>query len=171
MKATVNYIIIVFTIIFVGCKKYPESKLWFKNPEKIAFIEGNLTHYIVNGIDSIDYLDNYFYNDINGNTYSHKFSDLSFRTTHAQKGYYEFYVDKPVDYAHVNAIINKIEYEYQSKGKKLKLFGTASILDGFKKNIFISDAIIWEIIYLKRKDTKHKMKGVYNGNTYEIQFN
>ena len=32
-----------------------------------------------------------------------------------------------------------------------------------RKNIFVNDAVIWKIIYLKRKDTKRIMKGVYNG--------
>lgn len=156
---------------FTSCKKYPESKLWFKNPKKIPFIEGKMTHYIVNGIDSINYLDNYFYDDIYNNPYIYHFSDLKFVSSSVAKGDYNVSVDKPSNYAHVNGIIDNIEYTYQNKGKQIKFYKTETMLSTYGKNIFVNDAIIWDIIYLKNKDEKRKIKGIYNANTYEIQFN
>ena len=47
-------------ILFTTCKKYPENTLWFKNPKKLTFVCGKMTAYIVNGIDSLPYLDAYF---------------------------------------------------------------------------------------------------------------
>lgn len=167
-----QYIFLVLLCLFcLSCKKYPENNLWFKNPKKISFMEGHLTHWIVNGVDSIDYLDNYFYNDNNNNPYTHKFSDLEFTSRCLAKGFYELSVDNPSDYSQINSIINSVEYEYKEKCKKIKFYKTATILSSFKKNIFISDDIVWEIIYLNRKNDKRKLKGNYNGNTYELQFN
>lgn len=163
--------VLVPIICLSSCKKYDESNLWFKNPRQIAFIDGNMTHWIVNGVDSIDYLDNYFYNDIYGNPYSHKFSDLTFWSQKHYKGIYEIVCYKPNNYAFPYEVVQSIDCEYSKDGKTIKLYRTKHIINGFKKNIFISDDIIWEITYLKRKDKKRKMKGTYNGNTYEIQFN
>ena len=167
--------IIFFVLAFLGalvsCKKYPDSNLWFKDARNIPFMEGHLTHYIVNGVDSVDFLDSYFYNDIYNNPYAHKFSDLETFCQRRAKGFYEVTFYKPEDYRFPHSIIENIECEYLEKGKKLKLYKTKTILETFRRNIFVSDDIVWEIIYLKRKDRKREMKGSYNGNTYEIQFN
>lgn len=162
---------IIVIVCFTTCKKYPENTLWFKNPKTIAFITGNMTHYIVNGVDSISYLDNYFYNDGNNVPYSHPFNDLKFISLAAKdKGHYELTIEYPSDYFFPNNIKGG-NYSYKEKGKKIKMSGTSQMLLGFKKNIFVSDDIEWEIIYLSKKNNKRKINGTYNGNTYEIQFN
>jgi hypothetical protein len=62
MKTGLSYIIFLF-VGLVSCKKYPENTLWFKNPEKLLpFFDTHLTKYSVNGIDSLDLLNNYFGN-------------------------------------------------------------------------------------------------------------
>ena len=170
-KIILTFSLLGVTLLLSTCKKYPESNLWFKNPKKIGFMEGHLTHYIVNGVDSIDFLDNFFYNDFNDNPYIHKFSDLEVKSDVIGKGYYEVSFVKPADYIYPQDIIDSREYHYLEGGKKIKISGTKYILNTFKKNIFINDDIAWEIIYLKRKNDKRIMKGTYNGNTYELQFN
>lgn len=157
-------------LFFSTCKKYPENTLWFKSPASIEFIEGNLTHYIVNGIDSINELDNFFYNDVNNNPYVGDFSSLKFQTRPTRaKGYYEAFINKPQNYN--GYFSNNFEYRYIDKNNKIKLSNTIDIKRVIKKNIFIDDSIIWEITMLEKKNGTRKMKGTYNGNTYELQFN
>lgn len=157
-------------LFFSTCKKYPENTLWFKSPANIEFIEGNLTHYIVNGIDSINELDNFFY-DLNNNPYSKNFSDFSFdsRPTRA-KGYFEVNIITPQDTNGGPYISRVFKYRYMENSKKIRFSGTKGIFDAYKKNIFIDDSIIWEITMLKKNGAR-KMKGTCNGNTYELQFN
>lgn len=173
MRRFLLYIFLLFGCftISVSCKKYPENKLWFKNPKNIDFMKGHLTHYIVNGIDSISYLDNFFYNDLHNNPYSHQFSDLTVWSQKKSKGSYEVTFYSPDDYASPYSIIQNIEYNYVDNGKKIELSGTDKIIETYKKNIFLSDEVSWEIIYLSKKDDKRKMKGTYQGNVYELQFN
>jgi hypothetical protein len=163
---------VLIILLFSTCKKYPESNLWFKNPERIDFISGHMTHYIVNGIDSIDFLDNYFYDDKYNKPYVHKFSEINIASFLIDKGSFQVTFFDPEDYVTNNSnVISGIPYSYKEKGKKIKISNTNRILETYKKNIFISDDILWEIVYLKKNDNKRKMKGIYNGNTYEIQFN
>lgn len=160
-----------FIACFTTCKKYPENSLWFKNPKRLAFMEGHLTHYIVNGFDSISYLDNYFYPDIFNNPYTHAFSDLEVHSYNGSKGHFEVSFDSPADYASVSNVIQSIKYSYDKGGKHIQLSGTNSILQTYKKNIFISDDIKWTILYLSKKDSKRKMMCLHNGIQYELQFN
>ena len=50
---------IMFLCFFSTCKKYPENNLWFKNPKRIAIINGYIYEYKVNHIDSLNGLNRY----------------------------------------------------------------------------------------------------------------
>jgi hypothetical protein len=50
---------LIILIIFLGCKKYPEDIVWFRRPSKQPIVGGYLTKYEVNGIDSLDLLNQY----------------------------------------------------------------------------------------------------------------
>ncbi len=60
MKLKYYIFFIVIAVCFSECKKYPENTLWFKDPEKTYPLQGYITKYQVNGIDSLDLLNNYF---------------------------------------------------------------------------------------------------------------
>ncbi len=63
MKKIIFYILLASSLFsLTTCKKYPENRLWFKNPERIYPFQGNLTKYTVNGIDSLDLLNAYWGN-------------------------------------------------------------------------------------------------------------
>ena len=175
MKSNKKYSLVILSLLIISClttcKKYPENTLWFKNPKNIGFMEGHLTHYIVNGIDSISYLNNYFYPDIFNNPYTHVFADLEAHSFDKDKGCYELSFDKPADYAAISNVISGVRFCYVDKGKRIKLSGTSNIIKSYKKNIFISDDIKWDILYLNKKNKKRKMSGFYNGRKYELQFN
>ena len=162
-------IICSLCLLLIGlnsCKKYPENTLWFKNPEKMTFIFGELTVYKVNGIDSLPFLESYglhgsqiLLNDIRmyptcnycNNGYSFSFSGLVYNGAH-------------------NFSLSSGSFEYVSKGKKIKIYNQPERLY-YSKNIFIESGLEWEIVYLSKKDDKRKIKTTYNGNVYEIQFN
>jgi hypothetical protein len=56
-----TYLFLAFIALsFFGCKKYPENKLWFKDPKK-AFKGGKITSYTVNGADRMPYFRNLYY--------------------------------------------------------------------------------------------------------------
>lgn len=170
LKFHVLFSALCFILLFSTCKKYPENNLWFKNPQKITFMEGHLTHWIVNGVDSIDYLDDYFENDFNNNPYTHSFADLEFKSNTEKKEQYSCTVYSPSDFQCLGNAILGIQYSYANKCKKIKI--TTISLGCYTKNIFIAQGLEWEIIYLDKKEKgKRKMKTIYNDNTYEIQFN
>ena len=52
--------VIAIISLFTTCKKYPENTIWFKNPTDIPVINGHITAYVVNGIDSLDLLNLYY---------------------------------------------------------------------------------------------------------------
>lgn len=135
---------------------------------------GNMTHWIVNGVDSIDYLDNFFSADVNFNPYSTDFSTLeitSFHDDNMPKSIYTAKINNPADYnCYDRRGSMKVNYSYS--GNKKKLIISSIDLACYTKNIFVAEDIEWEIIYLGKKPSdKRKIKTTYNGNTYEIQFN
>lgn len=163
------FLLVSLGLYLTNCKKYPENTIWFKNPANIAFIQGKMTHWIVNGVDSIDFLDNYFGFDYNNQPYSTDFSNLTF-SSDGKKGNYEFITEQPSDYQGDGSKLLMGRYSYKNKGKSLQI--TTSKDANYQKKIFVSDDILWDIIYLSKKDSgKRKLKGSYNGNIYEIQFN
>ena len=59
-KLTITCVVVIISFTLMTCKKYPENTLWFKNPTGIPVMEGYITSYVVNGIDSLNLL-NYYY--------------------------------------------------------------------------------------------------------------
>jgi hypothetical protein len=59
-KIFIYAFIISCGLLFMTCKKYPENTVWFKNPTDIPVINGHITAYVVNGIDSLDLLNSYY---------------------------------------------------------------------------------------------------------------
>jgi hypothetical protein len=158
-------LLIVFTI-FPTCKKYPETTLWFKNPKNLTFIMGELTAYRVNGIDSLNLLDRYAI----ANSQFPKKNIQSYQTCNTCHNGHSFAFGGELGNGTGSRTFSRGSCEYTSKGKKLKIYNLPD-RDYYNKDIFIESGLEWEIVYLSKKNNKRKIKTIYNGNIYEIQFN
>lgn len=158
---------ILFTCLMFGCKKYPENTLWLKNPNHYCPINGYITEYRVNGIDSLDLL-NQYYNSNNIMTVGKKVCDEKFSAVRVAK--YQF---------DVTCWFYRTKYEFQhtkvtwSEDKKsITTFGHYDVDSSiyFKKDILVKKTLTkWDVLYLDKKG-KAKIKSTINGNTYEITF-
>ena len=163
-------ICIITIVCFSACKKYPENTLWLKNPKRICPVNGSITSYKVNGIDSLDLLDLYYkvYPVSTGDPYidnpNKEFKKELFisRTFSRKNGIYS------VRTQHV--YFSAISVIWDQKKKSVIIYAPNSDTIYYKKNIFIEEQY-WEVIYLD-KNGKSKIKTTFNnGNTYEITFN
>lgn len=163
-------ILAVITIIslFTTCKKYPENTVWFKNPNDIAVINGHITAYVVNGIDSLDLL-NLYYAPIlpnAANPFSKTVRDVKteqFSARSQGSGYFDVSCD---------LFDGNLGFRWSSDKKSINI-GGSPLPYYYNKQIFISNRsgeVVWQIIYLDKSGKKSKIKTTYNGNTYEITF-
>lgn len=161
---------LLMAIFFTTCKKYPENNLWFKNPEKISLLQGFITAYTVNGIDSLDLLNSY-YVPITANTIypyyymtTHDIKKEEFTGPTENHGFYIVYTN----------LCEPIRFGYEHIDKKMKYIAIRMTVDTlyYKKNLFpgYSSNNNWEILYLDKKGEKLKIKNTYHGNTYEVTF-
>jgi hypothetical protein len=157
MKFFRTYFFIFFIgILFSGCKKYPENKLWFKDP-KTVFKGGKITSYTKNGVDRMPYFKS-LYLGFPYNYYGHSIEDV---------------FSIPFDY---NAGDESIKTEYGSGGfhfsakkKDIEITFTPLNQDYGAESIFM-ERISWKILKLT-KDGVLKIEAKYHFDTYEIQFN
>ncbi len=163
MKHKHTYLVLIaFAIVtlacFTTCKKYDENYLWFKNPEKLTPFEGNLVGYYIDGADSLLTLPNYFGSEMQKpyNVHPIQFIDYIKRRTH---------------FSLITVGSNPIEfkYEYYDRKKKMRITSFYKERDTvyIKKNILLSDNLIWDIIRINRKG-KFKIKTKFNNKIYEI---
>lgn len=159
---------LMLTFSLSTCKKYPENTLWFKNPSCLPVIEGHITSYIVNGIDSLDLL-NLYYAPVQPNApypYSKTERDIKKETFIASnKGNYFVISSDLFD-------DNDFFILKWNKDKKSIYFSGDFRRNYYNKQLFITGSgdINWQIIYLDKNQKKSKIKTTYNGNTYEITF-
>lgn len=152
-----TYLVAFFIgILFVGCKKYPENKLWFKNP-KTTFKGGKITSYTINGLDKMPYYKN-LYSGFPYNYYGHSIDDV---------------FSIPFDY---DAGGEKISTEYGSGGfhfsktkREIEISFTPVNEDYGAESIF-PPRQSWKVMKLT-KDGVLKIQVDYNMKLYEIQFN
>ena len=163
MNTTIKYIIkltFVLGLIFAlsTCKKYPENTLWFKNPSKISPFYGFIKKYTVNGIDSLDLLNNYF-----GSAFG---LDKNIRNVRFMTYYHGGRPDATIIFGN-SGISKSCYYEYTKKNKFIIL---RSIIDTsiFKKILF-DPTIEWQILQLSTKKPFKAKTTLENGNTYEIE--
>lgn len=144
-------------ILFLGCKKYPENKLWFKNPEKV-FKGGKITAYTVNGIDKMPYFRNlYYYYPYN--YFGKKIDDV---------------FELPIEYSSSSGEI-KTEYgkgslRFSKTKREIEISFTPTNQDNGAENIFVNRGASWKIMKLTKEGVL-RIKAQYNFITYEIQFN
>ncbi len=160
MKLIKNiFILFILVILFTGCKKYPENTLWFKNPKNIHPIQGHITKYMVNGIDSLDLMNAYF-----GNCSGIK-KDL-------RNAYITY--DDPHGYASriyfgTSGCSSSTGISFFSKNKKYCKIDNVIDTSILKRKLFLD--VDWKIIRLAETGPFKIETTLTNGNKYEIQFN
>lgn len=163
-----NLSLIAILSLFTTCKKYPENTVWFKNPTDIPVINGHITAYVVNGIDSLDLL-NLYYAPVIPNAvypYGNPVRDVKtekFTITGHAGNYYS-----------VSSDLYEMGLGYTwSSDKKSITIGGAPLQNYYNKQIFIkkrSGEVVWQIVYLDKNGKKSKIKTTYNDVVYEITF-
>lgn len=166
MKSKITYLTIsIATTLVFSCKKYPENRLWFRNPTKMPVINGNIIGYRVNLIDSLPYLNAYY------KPYTIDSMPPRPPYTNQDKNIYDEIFRSYLELGHgdISSNLGSGSYAWDDKKKHITIFFTPDNLY-FKKNIFIArEEIEWEVLYLDKKG-KSKIKTVYNGLVYEITF-
>lgn len=142
--------------VLAACKKYPENTLWFKNPKKIYPLQGYITKYEVDGVDSLDHLSK-FYGTLQG--LPNDIRQSRFVTTGEGK-------DLDVVFVHGNSgASSSVSFEF-SKNKKKIYMSLPSDLDTYTYDFFFRKE--WDILYLDKKG-KFRIKTQYNNKTYLIE--
>lgn len=157
---------IVFLAFFTTCKKYPENDLWFKNPKRIAIINGYIYEYKVNYIDSLNGLNAFYKPVIPSWPYPYNKIDRDIRKEHfiaccRDNNHWDITCD----------LFERVDYSISQDKKRINI-GAMVDTNYYKKNIFVSKFgdIDWDIIYLNKDGKKSKIRTTYNGNMYEITF-
>ena len=153
------------SVIFTTCKKYPENTLWFKNPTKIHSLQGYITKYTVNGIDSLHLMDSYFGNYSGSPNLIKDLSKAEFRITSGNydKKLPEYNIVFP-PFANLAELY--VSFKNHKKYVSIKTRIDTSIL---KRSLFMD--VDWKIIRLAKSGPFKIETTLNNGNKYEIQFN
>lgn len=151
------YLIVLFTgLVFFGCKKYPENRIWSNHPEKF-FKGGTITSYKINGVDRkqyfIDLYKNFPYNQY-GTSIPNVF-ELPFTYDSGNESFKSDYGEGTIKFSET-----KREMEIRFRPKNFE-FGA--------ENIFVRD-LSWKIMKLT-KSGELKIEARDNFKLYEIQFN
>lgn len=157
MKFFKLYLLIAFTgILFSGCKKYPENKLWFKNPEQ-AFKGGKITSYKVNGVDRMPYFRN-LYKSFPYNWYGHSVDDI---------------FELPFDYhsgeENFDSEYGEGSLKFSETKREIAIKFVPVNADYGAENIFVGN-LSWKIIKLTKAGFL-KIEGKHDFKLYEIEFN
>ncbi len=142
--------------LFLGCKKYPENKLWFKDPKKV-FKGGKITSYTVNGVDKMKYFRD-LYSNFPYNKYGTRIDDVFAIPIDYHSGEEELDTEYGKGSLHFSETKREIEITFKPINEE---YGA--------ENIFVG-RLSWKIMKLT-KDGVLKLQAKYNFITYEIQFN
>ncbi len=157
MKFFKTYLFIfIIGILFFGCKKYPENKLWFKNPEKV-FKGGKITSFTMNGVDRMSYYRN-LYKNFPYNLYGKQIEDV---------------FEIPFEYSSGDKEI-KTEYgeggfSFSETKREIEITFKPVNFESGAESIFV-DRLSWKIMKLT-KDGVLKIQAKHEFKLYEIQFN
>ena len=157
MKLLKTYFVIVLMgVLFFGCKKYPENKLWFKKPEQV-FKGGKITSYKVNGVDRMDYWRN-LYKSFPYNLCGKKIDDIFELPFEYHSGEENF----DSEYGEGSLKFSETKREIEIRFKPINFEYGA-------ENIFIGN-VSWKIIKLTKAGYL-KIEGKSDFKLYEIEFN
>jgi hypothetical protein len=129
MKTLLHYIYWTpFILFFCACKKYPENNLWFKNPKNTLPINGVITKYEVNGVDSLDLLSTY-YGASQGLPNNIRESFFRTRLERGDRGYETVFI-------HGNSgVSSSVDVQFSKDKRKIFLWIGDTSAD-YKKNFF-----------------------------------
>lgn len=151
-------IVLAFTVAFLSCKKYPENKGIHLALAKYRIVEvGNyvLSIYTVNGEDSMSLLSSKFGQDMSTITW----------------GLYKYHQEFRLSDSPLQKTLSSSFDLIDDNKKMLIQYILKYDLDGY--NMFLTVNSEWDILklYKKHNRTTLKLKRIYNGKTYIIQFN
>ncbi len=147
-------------LLLAACKKYPENTLWFKNPKNIHPIDGFITKYEVDGVDSMDLLGTY-YGTSQGLPKDIRESFFKTRLDRGDRGYETVFI-------HGNSgVSSSVDVQFSKNKKKIFLWIAATPSD-YKKNFFFGKE--WDILYLDKKG-KLRIRTKENNKTYLMEIN
>lgn len=151
---------LVTGLFFTTCKKYPENTMrLFQKPRKYDLMRGFITQYKVNGIDSLDLLNNYILNCSSGTSDLKSWEFSTIDEKNRNKAYHSCF--------------GTIIYEWNNDYNNIYIYYKNEA--NLTKNIFIINGNNWEILkFIPSKKTIYhqlKLKTEIKGNVYEVQFN
>jgi hypothetical protein len=161
MKYNSTKIFLFFLILLLThCNKvkYPENSSKINHPEKYELMRGSITAYNVNGIDSLDALDEYWLTHFK---HSLKMCNFNILNTHQRRLLYDS---------------NFGSFQYAWTNEYKDIFIDYYPEPGYpRRNIFIENGMSWQILKLVPSKTtvNHQLKiqSEINGKIYQIQFN
>jgi hypothetical protein len=152
----IYFVAVLIAILFFGCKKYPENKLWFKKPQDV-FKGGKITSYTVNGVDQKPYYRNLYYG-FPYNLYGKSIEDVFELPFSYDSGSEEFTSEYGEGSLH-----------FSKTGKEVEISFTPIKQEYGAENIFVG-RFSWKVLRLT-KDGVMKVQAKENFKVYEIQFN
>ena len=156
----VIFLSLIGPALFCSCKKveYPEDT-YRGDPLKLNLFMGRFRSYTVNGVDSLDLLNNYFFNNSNCNV---KIQDLSFSQAETSE----------TRRTSRTLCFGEFDYHLAADCKTVRLFW--SPCSSYTKNPFVQNGADWEILKLKKfnnkSDVEIKLKATFNQMDYIIDF-
>ncbi len=156
-------------LLFTTCKKYPENRLWFVNPEKLQPFEGYIKSYKVNGSDGLEDLNNF-----RNKKLIKRVEDFEFLERENSSDCH--HCDNTGEIVTDGSLTIRFNYVLLNKKKQLQIYSDLGDMPTIPpsnetlmtKNIFVESGLVWDIIKLTRKG-RLKIKTVHQGNTYEIE--
>ena len=140
-------IIILVSINFMSCKKYPENNLWFKNPKKMSPVHGYIKAYTVNGIDSLDLLNVYY-----EPTIKHGYGPYNKAIKDVKQEYFDVRSSKK-GIANINCDLFSgyigVITTWSSNKKSINIRSGID-LEYYKRNIFLVSGLNWDVVYLDK---------------------
>jgi hypothetical protein len=144
------------SLIFLGCKKYPENTIYSNHPEKF-FKGGKITSYKVNGVERMQYYRD-LYKNFPYNYIGHSIPDifeLPFTYDAGSESFVSDYGEGSIKFSETKREVElRFQPVYWDKGAE---------------NIFVHD-LCWKIIKLN-KSGQMKLQAKYEFKLYEIGFN
>ncbi len=151
-----NCFFLVFVVLFLGCKKYPENELWWDAPEKV-FKGGKITSFTMSGLDQMQSITD-LYKNFPYNYYGTSITDVFQLPFTYDSGSNNISTDYGSGVFKFTANRQEIEITFVPVNAE---FGA--------KNIFMT-GLNWKILKLTSNGLL-KIQAQYNNRVYEVQFN
>jgi hypothetical protein len=148
------FTILLLGFLFAGCKKYPENKLWFKDPGT-CFKGGKITSYKINGVDHMPAV-RAWYQSFPYNYFGQKVDDV-------------FEMEFTYDGTNLNSEYGEGTLKFSEDKKYVEINFTPKNQNYGAQNLFVA-SLRWKIMKLT-KNGQMKIETEHEVKTYEIIFN